>query len=139
MTHQKPLFVLALSAFATFGFGCSSAEEVHLTGSVSSSLVGPIHVEIFELAADGEGASADPILELDLEAPGAIDARPEVEGDRLIVRATQDVDGDGACSEGDAWSESTAQVLRSDDAAAEGEDTAASATVLLNLVVQPCP
>lgn len=139
MTFHKPCFFFALTALSALSFGCSSAEEVHVTGTVSSALAGPIHVEIFDVADDGEEQETEPVLTLDLTAPGPIDARPEIAGDRILVRATQDVDGDGACSEGDAWAESTVQVLREAAADPEVDEETANASVALALAVQPCP
>lgn len=139
MTFQKPCFFFALATLSALSFGCSSGEEVHVTGSVSSALAGPIQVEIFEVAEDGEEPEGEPVLTLELAAPGPIDARPEIAGDRIRVRATQDVDGDGACSAGDAWAEATVQVLRDGEGDAEAEDSGANASVLLDLAVQPCP
>ena len=142
MTFQKRssfAAFFALAALSALSFGCSSAEEVHVTGTVSSALAGPIHVEIFDVADDGEEQDSEPVLTLDLTAPGPIDARPEIAGDRIVVRATQDVDGDGACSDGDPWAEATVQVLREGGGDAEAEDSGANATVALSLAVQPCP
>ncbi len=136
MSNQKPLFSLAsffvLSAFA---FGCSSARDVEVTGSVQSELSGPIEVQIFEVTDDSEAdAEAEPVVTIRLDQPGDLQETVSLEGDKLRAFALQDIDGDGQCSEGDAWAETTVQILEPTD-----DDGAPDATILLNLASAACP
>jgi hypothetical protein len=127
-TYHKltALALVALSAFA-----CSSARDVEVNGEVSaasgSSVQGEIVVEFYDIAGEGEELELTNIHSLTLAEVGSFKETVPVEGDRLLIRAIADTDGDGACSANEAWAES--------EVAIDGD----TATVSLALSAKACP
>ena len=116
--------IAALSAV-----GCSSARDVEVTGEVKSAATsqGKILVEFYDIAGEGENLELTNVHSVELAELGTFDEKVPLEGDRVLVRAIADANGDGACSEGEAWAEIEAPI----------EEDAAS--VELALSVQACP
>jgi len=52
------------------------------------------------------------VLTSTIDALGTFNAKPELEGERLLIRAINDRDGNGACTEGQAWAEVEAEVTQ---------------------------
>ena len=48
---------------------------------------------------------------MELQAPGDFKETVALEGNKLIVRAIDDRDGDGKCTAGEAWGETEAEVI----------------------------
>src|SRR5262245_10392504 len=125
---------VALIAIASLVAGCSSGRSVEVTGEVkaaaSVTLTGPIAIQFFEVAAEGEDAATEPLKEIELAAPGTFTETVEgVEGDKIRIVAIDDTDKDGACTEGEAWAEVEAAVA---------EDGTIQA-VTLELALAACP
>lgn len=94
--------------------GCGASREVAIKGEVASStsqVEGPIAVQIFDLADEAKPSLAHSIK---LEKLAAFDAKASVDGDRVLIRAIHDRDGNGACSAGEAWAEARADVKEDD-------------------------
>ncbi len=110
---------------------CSDTQEVEVTGEVSSAATvsGPISLEFFEIAKDGEDAERVSIKQSQLDALGAFNETLEVSEDIIIVVALEDKDGDGKCTAGELWAEGQQEVT---------EDGTVPAFAL-ELKADPCP
>ena len=95
--------LLGSLALASFVVGCSGAEEVEITGEAKSAqaISGKITIEFFDVLEDEQPSLA----KLTLDALGPFEQVVEAESDRIRVFALADGDGDGKCSEGEAWGE----------------------------------
>ena len=126
-------FVLPLSILsAALVFACSSARDVEVTGEVTAAVgttPAKIHVEFFDMAGEGDTLEKNSIQAIELTAPGSFKETVPVEGEKLLVRAIADDDGDGKCTAGEAWAEQQLSVK------ADGTVEAAK----LQLAVQDCP
>lgn len=111
--------------------GCTSSREVEVAGEVSApattDIQGEITLDFFDVKDDGEEAKS--IHTVKLETVGSFKETVDVEGDSVRVRALNDRDGDGACTDGEAWAEANAAI--SDDDKVE--------PVSLELTNDPCP
>ena len=109
--------------------GCSSARDVEVTGEVksASSTQGKIFVEFFDVAGEGEDLELTSVHSVELGQLGTFNEVVPLEGDRILVRAIADANGDSMCTEGEAWAEMEAAI----------EEDAAN--VALDISVQPCP
>jgi hypothetical protein len=111
--------------------GCSSARDVEVSGEVkaatSTAVQGNIHVEFFDVSGEGEDLELTSVHAVELTNVGEFNEKVPLEGDRVLVRAIADADGNGACSDGEAWAEMEAAI----------EEDAAS--VALELRIQACP
>ena len=113
-SNIRRLGLSLVSALALFG--CSSSRDVEVTGQVSapSTAQGEILVEFFEIA-DSETTSVHSIT---LAGAGAFSETVPLEGDKLLVRAIADADGDGKCTAGELWDEIEADIDSDDTASA---------------------
>lgn len=117
---------LALVPIALWIVGCSSARDVEVTGEVSAAQIkGVLTLEFFEV----DGDQRESVFSTTLSAPGSFAETISVAGDKVIVRAVDDVDGDGACSAGEAWAEAEAMIDENDEVE----------PVQLALASGPCP
>lgn len=92
--------------------GCSSARDVEVTGEVSAAqsaaVDGKILLDFMEIADDAEAPES--VHTQTLDALGTFTATAPLEGDKVRIRAINDKDGNGACSEGEAWAEVDAEI-----------------------------
>jgi hypothetical protein len=109
--------------------GCSSARDVEVSGEVksASSTQGQIIVDFFDVAGEGENLELTNVHSIELDQLGTFNEKVPLEGERVLVRAIADTNGDGACSEGEAWAEMEAAIEKD------------AASVALDLSVQACP
>ena len=127
-THSFGTTALCIALASLLG-ACSSSRDVSVEGTVTAASVeseaeGKILLQFYDVLDEDVTAAG----ELTLEAAGAFEHELSLEGDELRIYALQDSDGDGACSEGEAW----AQVdLSIDDDRVRGAQ--------LNLSKAPCP
>jgi len=128
MNTIKLLAPVALIA-ALSAAGCSSARDVEVTGEVksASSTQGKIIVDFFDVAGEGENLELTSVHSVELTELGTFSEKVPLEGDRVLVRAIADADGDGACTEGESWAEMEAAIEKD------------AASVALDLSVQACP
>lgn len=124
-----------LVAFSLVGWlgalaaGCSSARDVEVTGEVSAPASAGVSGKILLDFLDISDADApESVHTQTLDALGAFTATASLEGDEVRIRAIDDDDGNGVCSNGEAWAEVDAAIT--DDKVAD---------VKLELTNAPCP
>ncbi len=132
MVSKRLLCSIAAGCSLAFVAGCSSSRDVQVSGQVSapaSGVQGEILVEFFDLTGEGDALERTSVHSIQLASPGAFDEKISVEGEKIAVRAINDTNGDGACSSGEAWAETEAEIGEEDRV--EG--------LALQLALQPCP
>ena len=94
--------------------GCSSERDVEVSGKVtaaSSVTVGDtIVIEFIDIVGDGPHAPTSVAHTIKQNTLGDFKATVALEGDRMLIRAIDDRNGDGLCSEGEAWGQIQAAV-----------------------------
>jgi len=104
--------------------GCSASREVEVTGSVSgASAQGDVVLEFFDI--DGEEKTS--VHTAKAGSDGTFAEKVDLAGEKVLVRAIGNSDGNGACSAGELWGEVTATI----------EEDAVK--VALTLSAAPCP
>jgi len=102
----------------SLAMACSSGRDVEVTGDVQApagvTLSGPIRVEFIDIVDEDDAAQNEVVHDVELAAPGSFAEKVSLEGDKLMVRAINDSDGDGACSPGEAWAETEAEIAEDD-------------------------
>src|SRR5690349_7027910 len=83
----------------SLALACSSGREVEVTGEVAApasvTISGPIRVEFIDIVDDAEGAENEVVHDVELAAPGSFTEKVSLEGDKVLVRAINDTDGNG--------------------------------------------
>ena len=112
--------------------GCSSARDVEVSGKVAaptSLAVGDkVVVDFIDVIGDGADATQNVARTTKLQTLGEFKETVALEGDRVLIRAIDDRNGDGVCSAGEAWGEIQAEVT---------QDKAEAASLVLGTT--PCP
>jgi len=128
MKSISSAWILCVGA-AFVAVGCGSARDVAVSGETTApaAVTGSISIQFFD-TIDDEAALAV-LKEVTLDAAGPFSETIEVEGDAVRILALIDEDGDGQCTEGEAWAQVEAEVSE--------EDTIES--VQLVLEVAACP
>ena len=94
--------------------GCSSAREVEVSGKVtaaSSVTVGDeVVIQFIDLVGEGADAPSAVAHTTKLSSLGDFDQVVELEGDAVLIRVIDDRNGDGVCSEGEAWGQVRAAI-----------------------------
>ena len=94
--------------------GCSSARDVEVSGKVTAAsnvTVGDaVVIEFIDLVGDGADAPTSVTHTIKLKALGDFKETVALEGDKVLIRAIDDRNGDGVCSEGEAWGQIQAAV-----------------------------
>jgi hypothetical protein len=101
------LFTLPLLALVA----CASSEEYEVTGEITSATMvsGPIDVSFYEVDKVDAAAERTLIKEVQIAQVGAFtDTIDVADGNKVIVLALVDGDGDGKCTEGELWAEAEA-------------------------------
>lgn len=130
--NSAKILIASLIAGSLAMVGCSNAEEVEVTGELSSTetVSGPILVEFFEIDAADAAAERESLLQVTVDGLGPItqtvEADPEL---TLIAHALVDADADGACTEGEVWGET--ELTKNDDGTI--------APFVVALKAAPCP
>jgi hypothetical protein len=111
--------------------GCSSGRDVEVTGEVASEsrVEADIKLVFFDVTGEGDDLELSQVHEIVLAAPGSFAETIPLEGDRVLVRAIEDRNGDGACTAGEPWAEAE-QAIAEDDTVAP---------IALVLEASPCP
>lgn len=113
MTHRK-LVVAGVVCLALNVAACSAGRDVEVSGKVtapSSVTVGEkLVIDFVDVVGEGEEQEKTVAHTTELEALGDFSETVSLEGDKLIVRAIDDRDGDGKCSAGEAWGEAAADI-----------------------------
>ena len=107
----------SMSGWALLAFGvvgCSSARDVEVSGKVSapSSLtVGDkLVIDFIDVVGEGSEEKQTVAHTSQLTKLGDFKETVPLEGDRVLIRAIDDRDGNGACSTGEAWGEVPAEI-----------------------------
>ena len=113
MNYRKSA-LLGFVCLALSATGCSSARDVEVSGKVtapSSLAVGDtVVVDFIDVVGDGDEAKQNVAHTAQLQALGDFKETVPLEGDRMIIRAIDDRDGDGKCSAGEAWGETQVEI-----------------------------
>ena len=124
---QGSVWFMSMLTIASLGtFGCGSSRDVEVNGEIATpaSAQGTIVVEFYE-NKDDEWSR---VVSIELAQAGKFSEKVSLEGEKVRVRAFTDGDGNGACTNGEAWQEAESEI--SDDA---------TASVSLTLAATPCP
>ena len=131
MKNTSNLVWILVAATGVLAAGCSESREVEVAGEVSApatvTVEGPILIDFLDVL--GEKEEPRSVHQVTLETLGSFKETVELEGDTVRVRAINDLDGDGACTNGEAWGETDAAI--SDDDKVEA--------IKLELSNDPCP
>jgi hypothetical protein len=107
----------ALVGILCLGFGlagCSSARDVEVSGKVtapSTLTVGDkVVIDFIDVVGAGADAKQSVAHTTQLAALGDFKETVPLEGDQVLIRAIDDRDGNGACSAGEAWAETHAEI-----------------------------
>jgi hypothetical protein len=110
--------------------GCAS-REVEVSGEVSAAVGtevrGPIALELYD--AKGSNEELERVHSTSLQTLGKFSEKADFSGDRVIARAIDDRNQDGACSAGEAWAE-VETAINDDDS---------TDAIALVLSAEPCP
>jgi hypothetical protein len=94
--------------------GCSSARDVEVSGKVtapSNLAVGDkVVIDFIDVVGEGPDAQENVAHTTQLKLLGDFKETVALEGDRVLIRAIDDRNGDGACSAGEAWGQVQAAV-----------------------------
>ena len=107
--------------------GCGSSREVEVTGEVSAasgaSVGGPIRLELYDVEAGDDGDELTLVHSATLDQLGSFSETADFSGDKIVIRAIEDRDGNTACSAGELWGEAAVEV--------DGDDNAGPASITL--------
>jgi hypothetical protein len=113
MNYRKGA-LLGFGCLAWCAVGCSSARDVEVSGKVtapSSLTVGDkVVVDFIDVVGDGDEAKQSVAHTTELQALGDFKEIVPLEGDRMIIVAIDDRDGDGKCTAGEAWGETQVEI-----------------------------
>ena len=128
---QKVLIMALVGMVGCVLAGCSGSREVEVKGEVTApasvSVQGEVLVDFFDVVNEDDAPKS--VSRIVLDEPGPFTQKAELEGDTVRVRALNDRDGDGKCTEGEAWAEVDAPI---------GDDDSV-APITLTLANQACP
>jgi hypothetical protein len=110
------VWMLVAAAGGLFAAGCTSSRDVEVSGEVSApattTVEGPITLDFLDVIGDDEGSKS--VHQATLPALGSFQETVELEGHGVRVRAIDDRNGDGTCTDGEAWAEVEATVADDD-------------------------
>ena len=114
--NSRKLWVLAgTGLLALAAVGCSSGRDVEVSGKVtapSSVETGSkLSIDFIDVVGEGESIEKNVAHSMEMEAPGDFKETVALEGNKVIVRAIDDRNGDGKCTAGEAWGEKEAEVV----------------------------
>jgi hypothetical protein len=90
--------------------GCGSSREVEATGQVTSPGATPAHVTVTIYDLPSDGSAAKQVDQIALGATSAFSRKVSVEGAKIRLFALDDLDGNGACTEGETWDSQEATI-----------------------------
>jgi hypothetical protein len=132
MFYRNSMVVVGWVCLGLNAVACSSARDVEINGKISapsSLMVGDkLVVDFLEVSGEGDERETTLASSAELKTLGDFKETVSLEGDKVLVRAIDDRDGDGKCSAGEAWGESEASI--------EGDKVEA---VSLTLGIAACP
>lgn len=114
MNYRNLVVALGGVCLGLAAVGCSSARDVEVSGKVtapSTVMTGDkIAVQFLDVVGEGTDAKTELAQTAELKAPGDFKETVALEGDQVLVRAIDDRNGDGKCTEGEAWGQTQAKV-----------------------------
>lgn len=112
MFHPNRIVVVGLMCVGLNVVACNSARDVEVSGTVSAeselALGDTLWVGFYDVDQDSVGVEETGIVKL--TKPGDFKETVPLEGENVLVRAWDDRDGDGYCTDGEAWGEVTASI-----------------------------
>jgi hypothetical protein len=133
MNMKALLLPVACLALAPTLVGCGASRDVEVSGEIGAATTvqteGKIVLRFFDVIGEGEEQELSDVHSVNLSSLGAFKESVSLEGDSVLIRAIDDRNADGACSEGEPWAEATAAI--SDDDTVEA--------VKLTLENKACP
>lgn len=91
--------------------GCNGSREVQIDGDTSAgqgaSVTSAIHLDVYDVPKDGEEKLA---FSTKIDKLGAFSQKVDLENDKVRVVAIADTNGDGKCTAGEAWGETTGTI-----------------------------
>lgn len=101
---------LALSAL-----GCSAGRDVEVSGKVTApsslSVGNKLAIDFLDVVGEGTQTEKSIAHSTEREGLGDFDETVALEGDKVIVRAIDDRDGNGQCTAGEAWGQTEANIV----------------------------
>jgi hypothetical protein len=89
--------------------GCAAGRDVEVSGQVSAAssvTVGnKLVIDFIDVVGDGGSAEQSIAHTTELQRLGEFKETVLLEGDQVLIRAVDDTNGDGKCSQGEAWGE----------------------------------
>lgn len=114
MFYRKSMVAAGWVCLGLNALACSSGRDVEVSGKVSapSSLMVGDRLVVDFMDVTGEGAERETSVahSAELKTLGDFKETVSLEGDKVLVRAIDDRDGNGECSEGEAWGEVEASI-----------------------------
>lgn len=114
MIYRKSIVVVGWVCLGLNALACSSGRDVEVSGTVTAQsglTVGDkLVIDFLEVEGEGEDRTTSLAGSAELDQPGDFKETVSLEGDKVLVRAIDDRNGDGKCSMGEAWGESEATI-----------------------------
>ncbi|HMR05585.1 MAG TPA: hypothetical protein PKA88_07395 [Polyangiaceae bacterium] len=105
---KKRITLVSLVALGCLSVGCSSSRDIQVKGEIlGAASQQSMLVEFWEL----NSTEQNKVHSMTVAAPGSFEETVPLEGDTLLVRVIADADGNEACSAGESWGESIAQIV----------------------------
>lgn len=115
MISHKLWVVAGTGLLALAAVGCSSGRDVEVSGKISapSSVTtgNKLAIQFIDVVGEGESLEKSVAHSMEMQAPGDFKETVALEGNKVIVRAIDDRDGNGECTAGEAWGEKEAEVV----------------------------
>lgn len=115
MNYHKVWALLGAGYLGLAAVGCSSGRDVEVSGKIgapSSVTTGnKLAVDFIDVVGEGDALEKSVAHSMEMEALGDFKETVALEGNKVIVRAIDDRDGDGKCTAGEAWGEQEAEVV----------------------------
>jgi hypothetical protein len=131
MSKWKLMGLFCVGSLLALLTGCAG-REVEITGEVRAAagidVKGPILLELYDAKGAGQERELERVHAVKIDALGSFTEKAGFKHESVVVRALDDRDGDGACTEGEAWGEVEAPI-RADDT---------TAPVQVVLIANPC-
>ncbi len=114
MIYRKSIVVAGWVCLGLNVLACSSGRDVEVSGTVAAAsglTVGDkLVIDFLEVEGEGEERTTSLAGSAELDQPGDFKETVSIEGDKVLVRAIDDRNGDGKCTAGEAWGETEATI-----------------------------
>lgn len=114
MFYRKSIVVVGWVCLGLNALACSSGRDVEVSGTVTAAsgltLGDKLVIDFLEVEGEGEDRTTSLAGSAELDKPGDFKETVSIAGDKMLVRAIDDRNGDGKCSTGEAWGETEATI-----------------------------